>query len=496
MLPGPDYGAPDGEGRVLRSRLQHRGAAVLGLLTLGIASAAEAAPPVLLLSHSVSDADDARNYAAYVARGLGPAAPLFGERLARTLSDEHSLDPGRLEWPTNLKARVADARTQFLEGQYVDAIAALEALREEISSVPALVASQAGVRDLAFEVQLHLAYAYLRADQKENAHALVGELLRSFPDREISLARHGPELARFIRSVRQAMQKGTRGALHVSTDPRGCVVFVNERYAGVSPVHLTSLAPGRYRIYTQRGERHGRIHRVEVKAGVDHIVKIDFNLDSVLQTTPFVGLRYPNDAAMRAREARDGAAVGRALGVETVVLLGFRRHQGRKSLQGTVLAAGAGRVVRSAMVVLEPAPAPAALAALGRFLVAGEPAAAEAKIAVIIHEAGAPTEPPPDPVARARRLRILGWSLGGVGVAALAAGIALLAVHGQGVDCPSSPGAECRSTRNTLAPGVVAAGLGAALATTGGILVYRFRAGRAAVAVRTSGAAVALTGEF
>ncbi len=483
-----------GEGTVSERVRQRRGIAPAAMvIAAALASPAGAAPPLLLLSHSAAESEDARNYAAYVARGLGSAAPLHGDRLARVIETTLSGSPGASVWPPELRPRVAAARGRFLEGEYVEAIAALERLRDEIAAVPALVASQSALRDLQFEVLIHLAYAYLRAEQGERARETSVELVRSFPDREISLAKYGPELARFIHGVRQAMQRWRSGGLHVSSEPRGCVIFVNERYAGVSPVHLAALAPGRYRIYAQRGEQQGRVHTVEVRSGIDHVLKIDFGLDSALRTTPFVGLRYPHVAALRAREARDAAAVGRALGVETVVLVGFRRHQGRRSLQGTVIAAGAGSVVRSAMVVLEPAPPPAALAALGRFLVAGEPASGEARVAVIVHQIGAAGEPA-DLEARARRGRSAGFAIGGVGIAALGVGVALLAIHGQGVDCPPTPGAVCRTTRNTLAAGAVTAGLGAAATTAGAILVYRYRASR--VQLRAAGLGVALAGEF
>ena len=68
--------------------------------------------------------------------------------------------------------------------------------------------------------------------------------------------------------------------------------------------------------------------------------------------------------------------------------------------------------------------------------------------------------------------RVVGWIGVGAGAAALAAGIALLAINGQSVDCPGD-GRPGLCTRKTSAGGGVAGGLGAAALGVGGYLLYR-----------------------
>jgi len=96
--------------------------------------------------------------------------------------------------------------------------------------------------------------------------------------------------------------------------------------------------------------------------------------------------------------------------------------------------------------------------------------------------------------------RVVGWVSLGTGVAALAAGIALIAVDGQSVDCPAAgePKLGLCLQRATMAEGAVLTGLGAAAIGVGGYLLYRGRATgttehQTTVAPAGAGARVAVT---
>ena len=196
--------------------------------------------------------------------------------------------------------------------------------------------------------------------------------------------------------------------------------------------------------------------------GQDHKLSLDFGLDRVLRTTPRVGLRFHDEAALASREIDAGAAVARAVGASQALLVGLRRHNKRLALSGTLILASTGQIVRSGLVALEPAaPSPEVLRVLGQFLVAGKPG-----LGIVIRprpkEGGAPGAGGTDAgSAGGSWMGIAKWVGLGVGVAGLAAGITLIALDGEGT-CDTAAGDRCKDTYETLAPGV-------ALTATGGV---------------------------
>jgi hypothetical protein len=422
-------------------------------------AAAEGSASILLLSRAGTD-EDVSHYVEFLLGTLGERAPLHGAALARQIESRLSAGPGPLE-RVDLASTVARGRRLFLEGEFPAAIDTLESARRALRGRTALVAADPQLRDAMHSALLLLAHAHLRNDQRDKARSRIIEALRSFPDRDLSLVQHGPELAAFFREVRRELGRQRQATLHVATRPAGCSVFVNERYVGLSPVRVAGLYPGRYRIYLQRGQELGRVSHVRL-SGVDRLVQIHFGLDTALRTDAAPSLRFTDAAAQRRHEAPYAAAVGKALEAPSVLLLGVRRHQGRKALYGATVSAATGAVARAAMVLLEPAPAPPAMQALGRYLIAGEEGAA---VIVLADDRGQARPPRPGFFSA----RVFKWIALGAAVAALASGITLVVLHGRGT-C-GEPG-TCPDRYNTLVAGATLTAAGGAAAVTSGVLFY------------------------
>jgi hypothetical protein len=75
--------------------------------------------------------------------------------------------------------------------------------------------------------------------------------------------------------------------------------------------------------------------------------------------------------------------------------------------------------------------------------------------------------PPPAPEAPASRYGAWKWVTAGGAAAAVAGGVALIAINGSLTDCP--PVGTCKSKYDTVLPGLALAGAGLAL---GGLAVY------------------------
>jgi hypothetical protein len=235
------------------------------------------------------------------------------------------------------------------------------------------------------------------------------------------------------------------------------------------------LYPGMYRVYVQRPQKRGRIHVVNVD-GNDSQISIDFELDRVLATEPYVGLRYGDTTTMIKSEVKHAASVARALDAPMALVLGFRKYQGRRTLQGTAISSDTGRVIRSGMVALEPAaPSPSTLKALGQFLVAGKE---DSGIIIRTDHVQGLTgmEPGSSDSSHAWgsgffSARVFKWITLGVAVASLATGITFIALDGRGT-CDGAEGALCPEKYETLPLGIALTAAGGAATITSGVLFY------------------------
>jgi hypothetical protein len=362
--------------RMYPARLTVPDRALLLVLLLAASSPALAGPPILLESYAGDQPEEATAYVEQLLATMVDKAPLSGQPLRALIESRLSRDAGSGPTAARLRAAVEDGGRLFIEGEFAAAIKQLEKARSALQREVFTLASDQSLRDALHRALLFLAHAYLRTRQGERAIERIGEVIRSFPDRDLSLVQvqYGPELVSLYRQVRGELDRQGRGTLLVNTQPPGCLVFVDERFVGLSPARVVDLYPGRYRVYIQRQQRPGRVHEVTLSGG-EQAVQIRFDLDSVLQSGPFVGFRFADLASLERQEVSLATEVGQALDASSVLLVGFRQHQGRKALVGTAISPVAGRL-RTAMVVVEPTPpSPATIKALGRFLLDGQEAA-------------------------------------------------------------------------------------------------------------------------
>lgn len=452
----------------------------LVILMLGTAvSHAEPVKRVILQAYSKQIPHSGPVYAKRVVDALASQAPLHGAALKRAIEARLSLDAGVLSSANDIRDQVKRGCDQFLEGEYSTAVRVLSQARDIMLASQALMAEDQTLRSELHRTTLFLAHAHLRLDEKARATELLGEVIRSFPDKEPSRAIYGPDLIAQYRHVRESMRRSKTGVLTVTTDPAGCMVFVNERYVGSTPKRVIDLLPGRYRIYVQRPGKPGRVRVVDISPA-EHRIAIDFTLDSVLRTGPSMAptLIYPSREQMQRLEREHAIQIGRALQAEEVVVLSLVLHQGRQTLQGTVLSATTGSVIRSGGVTADPTPPTAnEIKALGRFLVLGEPAAG-----VIVSTEAANTKNnesvtsnTPTTVQPAGRKSIWPWITLGIGAAVLATGTILWTYDGK-ASCDSG-GGECADLYKTKSYAIPITIVGAAaLATSTALFIWQWSA--------------------
>ena len=435
------------------------------LLILTAAAPATARRPILLESHVGDPPQDTRFYVEFLARAMGDKELLASVELGRLIEQRVSRDPGAAVSSTELNQLVLEGRRQFIEGQFAQSITTLQRARRRLLGATALVASDQNLRNALHTTLLFLANGLMRSNQEDQATLQVSEVIRSFPDRELSLVQYSPTLVKFYKKVRRDLDRQARGSITVNTRPAGCLVFVNERYVGLSPTRVPDLYPGRYRVYIQRPQQRGRLHSVTVD-GNDAALDVDFQLDRVLRTREFVGFRFPDVKTMEREEVAHAASVARAVDAPLALVVGFRQHQGRRVLMGMVVSKDTARPVRTGMVALEPAaPSAATLRRLGEFLLLGKEGNGlimPGETQPVVPAAGGGTS----------AITVLKWVGLGLSIATLAAGITLWALDGHGTCDASLPGDRCKESYNTLAPGIGLTATGAALAVGTGVLFW------------------------
>ncbi|HEU5056015.1 MAG TPA: hypothetical protein VFU21_05800 [Kofleriaceae bacterium] len=470
----------------------------LAAAALLLAAADAAADPIVLESYGGPRPEDADRLLAPVMAELGragfPTLPEVERRIAGRLSrSAGSLDDARAA--EAIRAIEAGYK-KFLAGEFAAAVGEIERGLAPLRSAPGAVAGKNDRRDAVMRGLLGLALSQRRLGRQTEATAAMAELIRSFPDREISYKDYGPEPRDFFQKVQGEMAREGKGELAVDVDDDRTVVFVNERYAGVGDVTIKDLHAGRYRVFVQQGDELGRVHEVDVEAGRAAAVSVSWQLDAVLR--PGAALVFADESARAAEEARHAVRIARSLGAGSVVVLGIRDNRGRRSVVGAFYPADSTRPLRSGAVAVEPVvPAAERLEALARLL-AGDEAAADLVAPLAESPRAAPGQDDRDgDDPGGRPFRRWKWVALGGGLAALGAGVTLIAIHQTPDD-----GTRDRSSRETRVPGIVTAAAGAALTGLGVYFFVRDARDRrdersaAIVPLDSGGAAFVFSGSF
>lgn len=466
---------------------------LVAVAVTSLAQARASAEPIVLESYAGARPDDADKLLAPVVAELGKAGfPARGDvermiethlsRAAPPLDDARAGDAVRA---------IEAGYKKFVAGEFDGAITDIQRGLDALRAAPGAVAGKNERRAAVMRGLLGLALSHRRLGHQSEATTAMAELVRSFPDREVSYKDYGPEPRDFFQKVQGELAREGQGSLAVDVDDDRTVVFINERYAGVGDVTVKDLYAGRYRVFLQQGEQIGRVHEVEVEPGRTASMNVSWQLDAALRAG--AALVFADEAARQDGEARQAVRIARAVGAPTVVVLGIRDNRGRRSVVGAVYSADSSRPLRSGAVAVEPVvPEPERLEALARLL-AGDEAAAD--LVAPLAETH-PTGEDDRATAGERPFRVWKWVALGGGVAALATGITLIAI-----DDPADEGSRDPTSRETKLPGIISAAAGAALSGVGVYLFIRDARDRrgvreAALVPVQGGAAFVLSGSF
>ena len=359
---------------------------------------------------------------------------------------------------------------KFLGGEFDAAIKEIDRGLSVLRAAPAaLVGKNDDRRRVVMRGLVGLALAHKRRGRATQATEAMKELVRSFPQSEVSYKDYGPEPREFFDAVRQDLAREGKGSIAVDLDDDRTVLFVNEHYVDAGDAKIRDLYPGTYRLFLQQGNRFGRVHEVVVEAGTTTTVSLSWQLDAALRTDGAAALVFDDEAARRDLEPRFALRIARALGAPSVVVLGIRMNRGRRSVVGAFYTADSMRPLRSGAVAVVPVvPGVDRFEALARLL-AGEDEAA-ALVSPLADDsarrgpASTAAGDRDDAEGGSRPLKVWKWVTLGAGLGVLAGGATLIVLDNAG-------GARDRYERDTSTAGVVTASAGALLT---GVGIYLF----------------------
>jgi hypothetical protein len=445
---------------------------------------------VVLESYTGERPADAARLLAPVLEELSRRDYAAGDTIARAYEAQASrpaITPGGL--PSDFAAQVDRGFKAWVGGRFDEAVKILVPLVESAQANSGAFAKDPTLRDPLLKGLIGLSLAYQRIGDLSAMRAAFAEIMRSFPDAQLSRAIYGPDAQQAFDQYKRDVQAGGRGKLTVKLVDDTGVVFINEAYRAVGSTTV-ELLPGEYRVLVMMNKQPSRNHRVSVRAGSDSTIEIDAKLDQAIRTAGFTGLSFANQPDRDGQEAQYAQRFAKVVGASAVAVVGIDEVHGRTAVVGSLISLQSGRELRRASIPVEPDPSRDKLRALARFLAGDDPAPG-----LDVTFSGGAGEAPSGAARRhvdddkpSSGGRWGGWRFvtAGVAVAGLATGVVLVSLDGK---CPEEPpaGQQCNDFYATATPGYAALAGGALFA---GLSIYLFATHHSApVVTPTSGGA-------
>lgn len=448
------------------------GLASAALLVFPAIASAEDGFGVVIESYTGSRPDTAGVVLAPVLRELAARRFLAGaDAVGRTFEAQVSRPAASAQGlPADFAEQIERGHRAWIAGAFDQAVSILGPLVDVAHANSGAFAKNPGVRERLQKAMVALALSQQRRGDPSAARETFAELLRSFPDAQVSKGTYGPDAAQVFDQTKKELAAAPRGRLLVKLANESAEVFINERFERKGTT-VKELTAGEYRVIVQLGDRLSRTHVVAIKAKEEATLTVDLAFDEAVHSSPvWTGLEFANGPDREKSEATYAASLAKSVGGAGVVVIGFDQVRGRTAIVGSLVSLVNGREIRRASLALDPAPAEERLRALARFL-AGEVASPDIDVqlagepAIVVPIGGRRVEEPA--TASGGRWGGWMWITGIAAIGGLGSGAVLLALDGTCRDGSNDP--NCPDLRVYTPGSWVAVGAGAVFA---GVTIY------------------------
>lgn len=371
--------------------------------------------------------------------------------------------------PADFAEKIERGHRAWISGSFDEAVSILGPLVDTAHANSGAFAKNPGILERLQKAMIALALSQQRRGDPSAARETFAELLRSFPDAQVSRGTYGPDAAQVFDKTKKELAAAPQGRLLVKLANERAEVFINERLERKGTT-VKELTAGEYRVIVQLNDRQSRTHVVKIKANEEATLTVDLAYDEVVHSSPaWTGFAFANTADREKSEATYAALLATSVRASGVVVVGFDQVRGRPAIVGSIVSLVNGREIRRASLALDPAPAEERLRALARFL-AGEVATSDIDVqvageaAVVAPIGGRRVD---GPAATDGRWGGWMWITGIAAIGGLGSGAVMLALDGTCRDGSTDP--NCPDLR-VYTPGAwVAVGAGAVFA---GVTIY------------------------
>jgi hypothetical protein len=216
--------------------------------------------------------------------------------------------------PTPAEADEDALRRMLLDARQYEAhfeTAEANALRRQVlRAFENAIRPSRALRLLAAEASLEIAAGLLVDGDRSGATRAAREALRRFP-LSVDTTYRAPATVDFLAAQQRAVAAGSRVQVTIRSDRAGTVFADGMLLGETDGVLVTSLLPGRYRLWLEWPGGESLPHVVDVQVAPPQ-VRIETALDKRLRLEPVVGLQCDGDCT------RLMAALGRRLSVSEV----------------------------------------------------------------------------------------------------------------------------------------------------------------------------------
>jgi hypothetical protein len=276
------------------------------------------------------------------------------------------LSEGELqEWEQRSNAAILP----LASGDYAEALIQLAKAQELSRRAPEQLNRDAIRAQRVLDTCLFMVRALQQTGSASLAEGLARECRELVLVGEPSSRMHPPEVRQTLARIDEGRAKQT-GAIFVTSNPPSCDVRVNGLKLGETPLEVTELYPGRYRVQVEcANDSPGRVHETEVRfERVD--VFVDARFDEVVRTRPLLHLRYENAQAELRDRVSDAETVAQVVPAGALLLM----HESEADIVELVLLRGEPAELHAMVRVKGGAegPTPGDLALASRALIDGD----------------------------------------------------------------------------------------------------------------------------
>ena len=321
---------------------------------------------------------------------------------------------------------------------YTDPKAAVEVLsqaRAQLESIAEGLAANERLRTEFLKTQMLLARSHLDSGNEVKAEDSLREVIRIYGDTlEVTERDYHPRLVKLFQKVKSQMGNERKASLSIESSPPGCDTLLDGRLlVGETPREYRALYPGTHHVQVRCGGKESMIHRVTLKSDEPTHLVVDVGFENALTVeNGRLGLIFDSPADAAASSIQYAAKFGSLVNADLVLLHGFLEMGSRAELKAKLIDVKQGVELRAVSVPAKTdVVTPSSVKKIVQVLAATEN--------VRVADTGESSD---QGRSRAWYRSWLGWTLTGVGVAALAASGGLFGSYLSHRDSATEPWSE------------------------------------------------------